>query len=476
MASSMPLPVPPQTPTPPPEDIEQNPHGLGIHDTVAEMGFNPDALSPTSATFPSHRYATLGAPTSSSHGPNSPLSPASISYSSMSGGNATETPLTNDLENSKSPFKFQTVEYTIGKPPPKQDIGRRRGHKYKHSSVSHQIFLEPVRKEPLQVPSALPKPTHKEMRASMSVEQKYRAAWSLCHLAIAAFVQWSGHESLLMTALSHMLFYDAVGAMLCVYVDVYNNFPVWKSTSLQYPFGLERMEVLAGLGMAVALLFMGLDLISHGLTHALENTGGHEAHHAHGHERVSAGEIDIAALSAIGSTLVSAIILKNHSRIGKVMQLSYFSSLPAVLSNPSHLLTLSCSTLLLLLPLFEVKIYLWLDRSIGAVIASAMIGLGWNLGWTLGKMLMQSYSGPGLEAVLRDIENDPSVTTIEEAKVWQVHYGLCQANFKLRVRSLDDMTRLRDRISSLVRNRLGGGYGTGGQKWEISTQLSLEKD
>jgi hypothetical protein len=229
--------------------------------------------------------------------------------------------------------------------------------------------------------------------------------------------------------------------------------------------------------MSVGLLFMGLDLISHGATHALENKGGHTAHHGHEHERVSPGSIDFAALSAILSTLVSAILLKNHARIGKVMRLGAIANLPSVLSNPSHFLTLSCSALLLLLPLLSIQMYVWLDRTLSFSVAIGMVALGWIQGWTLGKMLLMSYSGPGVSDVLYDIEMDPAVSVVEEAKFWQVHYGLCQANFKLRVRNLEEMGRLRDRIGSIVRNRLGGGYGSGGgQKWEVSTQITLEKD
>jgi hypothetical protein len=91
-------------------------------------------------------------------------------------------------------------------------------------------------------------------------------------------------------------------------------------------------------------------------------------------------------------------------------------------------------------------------------------------------MLLMSYSGPGVSDIMYDLETDPAVRTVEEAKFWQVHYGLCQANLKLRVRNLEEIGRLRDRVSSMVRNRLGGGYGNGGQKWEVSTQITLEKD
>ncbi|KAH9871782.1 hypothetical protein J1614_006039 [Plenodomus biglobosus] len=485
MASNMPLPRPPRTPTPPPDEDAAPPVGLGFEGELSagDLGFDPDALSPMSATFPHKQYATLGPGDSVSQmaSPNTLYTPASATFPYTPASAASGTPNTEAQSMSGSdnanPFNFQSVAYQPGRPQAKQnDIGRRRGHKYKHSSVSHQIFLEPAPRAPLQLPASLPIPTFKEYRSSMSKDQKLRLAWCFCHLVVAGLVQWGAHESLALTVLSRLLFYDALGAFLCVAVDVGSNFEVWKRSSIRHPFGFERLEVIAGLGMSVGLLFMGLDLISHGLTHALENTGGHHAHHADGHERVSPGSIDLAALSGIVSTLVSAILLKNHARIGKVMRLSAIDNLPWVLSNPSHFLTLSCSALLLLLPLLSIQMYVWLDRTLSFSVAFAMVALGWIQGWALGKMLLMSYSGPGVSDVMYDLETDPAISTVEEAKFWQVHYGLCQANLRLRVRDLDEIGRLRDRIGSMVRNRLGGGYGSGGQKWEVSTQVTLEKD
>jgi len=323
----------------------------------------------------------------------------------------------------------------------------------------------------------------------MNQSQSIRLYWSICHALIAGFTLFSASGSLAMTALSHLIFYDALGALLCVLVDVLSNFDVWTRSSVRHPFGLQRAEVLAGFAMSVLLLFMGMDLISHNAEHMLEGVGGHEPHVEHEHsgtERVGPGEVDAAAALAIAATLVSALLLKNHERIGKVMRLAYFEdmNLPTVLSNPSHLLTLTCSAALILLPLLSVKMYVWLDRAISGTIAVSMCVLGGRLVHTLGLMLLMSYNGTGagvkgagsVSSVLTDIEADPSVARVEEAKIWQVHYGLCMANLKLRVRGTDDnMARLRDRIASLVRNRLGGGYGGGGgQKWEVSTQLDMD--
>ena len=233
--------------------------------------------------------------------------------------------------------------------------------------------------------------------------------------------------------------------------------------------------------MSVFLLFMGFDLISHNLKHVLESIGSHAPHHPHTHERVSPGSVDSAALFAIVATLVSAIGLKNHARISKAMRFAYIQSLPSVLSNPSHFLTLSCSGIMLLLPLLSISFYLWLDRLLCSFIALSMFFLGVRLAMAQGLMLLMSYSGAGVSDVMAEIESEPSISAVEEARFWQVHYGLCMANLKLRVRGsssgADDgvATKLRERIQMLVKNRLGGGYGKGGGvKWEVTTQLTFD--
>lgn len=294
-------------------------------------------------------------------------------------------------------------------------------------------------------------------------------------MVVAAYTLWSASGSLALTALSHLILFDSFGAMLCVTVDVLSNFEVWKRSSIRHPFGLERAEVLSGFAMSVLLTFMGMDLISHNLQHVLEELG-HEPHHVHEHERVSPGSLDAASLLAIVSTVISALGLKNHARIGKVMRFAYIETLPSILSNPSHFLTISCSFVLLLLPLLSIQMYTWLDRLLSGTIAVSMCILGGRLVYVLSLMLLMSYSGEGVNEVIRDIEIDPCVTGIEEAKFWQVHYGLCMANLKLRVRGTDEnLVRLRERVTSLIKNRLGGGYGAGGQRWEVSTQLTVEK-
>lgn len=190
-------------------------------------------------------------------------------------------------------------------------------------------------------------PTCKELFRSASAEQCARALWCVWHFGVAAFILYSASGgSLAHTALSHLVVFDALGAALCAAVDVLSNFDVWRRSSIRHPFGLERVEVLAGFAISVLLLFMGFDIVSHCSEHLLEGlwadagsgTGGSAgadggdgagassggigrepaAAHAHLHPAwVAAGCIDIAALTALLTTLASATFLRNHARIGQ---------------------------------------------------------------------------------------------------------------------------------------------------------------
>lgn len=400
----------------------------------------------------------------------------------------------------KNPFNFQTQVISSG--PVKSNIGQRRGHRYKHSSISaqHSFFQEPPPRPPPVLPASLPIPTFKEAWHSMQKLQRMRFWWCCCHAAIAGYVFLSAEGSLAMTALSHLVAFDVGSAAVCVAVDVLGNFEVWRRSSIRHPFGLQRAEVLAGFAMSVFLVFGGFDLLSHNIKHALENLGEHAPHHPlpdtlddmsatlapstpiahiHAHDvttpRVSAGAVDFASLAAILSTLISAYGLRNHSRIGRVMRvplpyLRKFLPNADILSNPFHLLTTFFACVMLLLPLLSVSYFVWLDRLICASIAVSMFVLGTRLAVAQGLMLLMSYSGPRdvsharpfassastdkrtdssgadgnnnsqVSAVVREIESEPQIKRVEEAQFWQVHYGLAMANLKvcLANKSMDD--------------------------------------
>ena len=133
MASSMPLPIPPRTPTPPPDEEGDNkPIGLGFEDQLspANLGFNPNALSPMSATFPPERYGTLGPGDSLSQRttPNTVFSPASATFprtpaSALSGVSESDAPSLSGSDNAHNPFNFQSVQYMPGRPQASKPVG-----------------------------------------------------------------------------------------------------------------------------------------------------------------------------------------------------------------------------------------------------------------------------------------------------------------------------------------------------------------
>jgi hypothetical protein len=224
--------------------------------------------------------------------------------------------------------------------------------------------------------------------------------------------------------------------------------------------------------MSIFLLFGGFDLVSHGLKHVIEASGS-------GPIAASPG-VNWAPLSAVFSTAISAYGLKNHGRIARIMRVGYLSALPRIFSNPFHFLTLSFSLLLIALPLLSITLHIWLDRLVCAGVAVFMCLFGIRLAVAQASMLLMSYSGrsDGVLQVVREIELDPVVTSIEKAQFWHVHYGIGMANLGVLVsKGLDTSAQgqLRGRIVSLVQTRLGEGYGYGWSlRWEVTVQLAVD--
>ncbi|KAB8338975.1 hypothetical protein FH972_021914 [Carpinus fangiana] len=479
-----PVPLPPGTPTPPSDEERILPatglglEGVGLQHTSSILDDN-GSLSPTNDIISSRQLGSISSVIPTPATTFTPATPTDLSPT-VEEGQEGDGIASDSAQQIRNPFGFQPTTYQALKSPARS-VGQRRGHKYKHSSVSHQIFLEPEPRAPLRLPASLPVPTSREGWKSMSREQTLRVSWCFCHLFVAAYVQWTAQGSLSLTALSHLIFYDAIGAFLCAGVEVLSNFEVWKRSSIRQPFGLERSEVLVGFANSILLLFMGFDLISHNLSHILAaaDSGVHEQHRPHRHERVSATSVDLVSLLAVASTLISALMLQNHARIARSLRMASISFLPSILSNPSHLLTISCSAILLLMPFLSYELYTLIDRTLSTAMACAMCFLGGLLVKNLGAMLLMSYNGPGVVEMLSELEREPNVSSIVEAKFWQVHYGLCMANLKLRVKGTEEqILRLREHVQSLIKARLGLPYdGIGAaQVWEVSTQMTLEKD
>ena len=118
MADQRPIPLPPRTPTPPPEDESQK--SAGLEAQAADLGFSVipeheatstrdnNALSPTSAEFPSgiSSASSRPSPTITDYALYSPMVPQGDSQPSTAG---------LSLGGSvKSPFNFTPVQYSAG--------------------------------------------------------------------------------------------------------------------------------------------------------------------------------------------------------------------------------------------------------------------------------------------------------------------------------------------------------------------------
>ncbi|QPG74082.1 hypothetical protein FOA43_001403 [Brettanomyces nanus] len=171
-----------------------------------------------------------------------------------------------------TPFTFGSGSLNGSAPLPKPS--HRRGHHYKHSSVSMNMFQQPERKEPAEELPLYPVPTITDVLSGITTSQRLKLAWCGMQLGLATLCCCLGFQygNICLSTLSHVVFYDAFGNLLSVVVLILTNFVVWKSSSLKYPFGLGRIEVLVGFGLSISMVFVGVDLLSHVIEEVIIDT------------------------------------------------------------------------------------------------------------------------------------------------------------------------------------------------------------
>lgn len=200
----------------------------------------------------------------------------------------------------------------------------RRGHRYKHSSVSMNLFQEAPKAIVKNVPQKYSIPSMQEIKDSVNQEQWYKVSVCLLQLTFLLITYGLGlkTEYDCLTTLSHVLFYDFIANCMVVVVSIMANFSIWKMSSLVYPFGLGRIEVLCSFGLSVSLLFVGLDLISHIIEEgvmeviSIDESGGLENHvHAHNSQQLtgSALHIPLPVYELVILLVICVSIFTSHS-------------------------------------------------------------------------------------------------------------------------------------------------------------------
>ena len=185
-------------------------------------------------------------------------------------------------KRSLSPTKT-IIASNEGKPRP----NHRRGHHHKHS-LSHQIFLPPPERPPLPLPSALPTPTLTEIFTNIRSASLQFISLFASGLALVNLVQTSTGESSLL-ALTFLSLTHLFSSLILILSRTMNACDVWRTTTLRFPFGLQRMEFLAQFALAIFSTFNGLYIlketiediiISFGSGETLvEGSGSHHHHH-----------------------------------------------------------------------------------------------------------------------------------------------------------------------------------------------------
>lgn len=206
----------------------------------------------------------------------------------------------------------------------------RRGHRYKHSSVSMNMFQDPQRKASTNKPHILPKkytiPTFNEVTSMITSSQKSKLSVCLIQgfFVLLAYIAGFHYSNGCLSTLAHILFYDVISNFSSIAVQIMSNFEVWRVSSLKYPFGLGRIEVLIGFALSVSLLFVGLDLFSHiveeMMMSSFENDNENAINsqgHSHGHSNGESAHhlhpvlYEIFILGTIVTTLLTSHIVND---------------------------------------------------------------------------------------------------------------------------------------------------------------------
>lgn len=370
------------------------------------------------------------------------------------------------IRKSKSPTKYLPFNFQL------QEMGHnhsgsvslkpahRKGHKYKHSSVSMNLFQEPppalsAHQQPLAIAELFPVPNIHEALSMIKPHQKIRLAWSVFHLSLAAiiFVVGFKFKFSLLSTLAHLVFYDALGSSVVVFVDIMSNFEVWNTSSIVYPFGLGRLEVLVGFGLATSLIMVGADLISHSIEEFVMNMAmtsdshdevnllhlhlSHHVHDDHSHNPNWSVYV-IVLLLTIGTTMLSSQFILKSDKFGQMMstpegvgsvaskkrKLLLQQNAPGILDSgrkekddntskkdqtvesirtyskvcrdhPTHFLTLCYALYLLVIPFIPTDYYkdiaIDINEATEGLVALMLCYIGWSVAKTLGGMLLLSY-------------------------------------------------------------------------------------
>ncbi|BFZ54082.1 cation diffusion zinc membrane transporter Zrg17 [Savitreella phatthalungensis] len=356
---------------------------------------------------------------------------------------------------------------------------RRRGHHHKHS-LSHQFFLPPVDRAPLSLPASLPLPTLGELVAETSVDQKLQLGWACIHLALSFALWHVNSSSLAAFAVSKCVAVEALSLVSSGVFGVWDNFDVWRGSSVSRAFGLRRTEVVTAFVLAVYIVYGAIELVRELLERLL--VGGS---HAHGH--TDAVHIDPHALSGDLMGVSMVICLLATAFATAAFGRSTLTKLLAVdvpyVPIPFALLSGVPAAILATISFVGPHLHAFGDRLLAGVIAAAMAYTGGKLVFRLACILLLTYPVDEVQELYAQIEQDDAVARAlpgqtqhdlapVQGQVWQCWVDLVVVALRVRVKGGETQEQqFRERCRRYVKEILGGGYGGGS---DVKFHIAIE--
>ena len=407
-----------------------------------------------------------------------------------------------------NPFNFQPQEVMLSNNGPSQSLqvkpAHRKGHKYKHSSVSMNLFQEPppmsANEQQLKaIPDLYPVPNYKEALSSVTKQQKSKLVWALGHfsLSIVIFVIGFRYGFGSLATLAHLVFYDSLGSLFIVLVDIMSNFEVWNSSSIAYPFGLERIEVLVGFALSASLLMLSFDLFSHFFEefilslmsdddHLDHEHLSHRVHDGHGNASTNLLPYEMVLIISLAVSLVSSRInemmtsgesthTKNHDTTIFVhapaftLRQRFLRILETWRNYPTHMITVTYASFLIVLPLipetFVKELAYDINKCATILVACLLFYNGWILVKLLGGILLCSFPHSNYEYTVLKSKIKQGVLSLDCFKegfsidklfITKFNYQLYVIGVSINMKGADsdEEVRMRFEVNRIIRNEM----------------------
>lgn len=350
--------------------------------TFGEAAANAPPIAPSESRRPSLKYVPgpqLAPPTSRNRSPARSGSPE---------------PRETRKKNLDSPFNFGSQTANASR------TSFRKGHRYKHSSVSMNFFQEPEVKIPLNIAKSLPIPDLNDLVKNLS--------WPRAHIQLAItllqFVacivtfqlgqtkSWSNFVTL-----SHFITYDIIGSLIIIVVENLSHFEVWSTGTITYPFGLNRVDVASSFASAVTLCFVGLDLVFHMIeefivffVESAEDSENHDeiassiphSHHSGGGLDLTAGDFNLWYLVLFINFTLSFLSLSK----------TFYANKNSKLKTKNPLITISYTFYLAIYPALFNSLHAISDYMAATLIAIFILIHGYTIAEWTSTILLLGFS------------------------------------------------------------------------------------